>query len=167
MGGRSKRLPARPGMRPTTAKVREALMAILAGELDQARVLDLFAGTGSLGLAALQEGAREGVFVESDPRSLKSLQQAVGSLGPILRGRLPAILARIAGPFDVVLADPPYGAPEGPQTLAGLGPLVRPGGLVVFEHHHKDGYPAVSGELRLFRRERYGETAVSFWRRDP
>ena len=167
MKGRGKRLPVHPGMRPTTAKVREALMAILASELDQARVLDLFAGTGSLGLAALEEGAREVVLVESDPRSLKALQQAVGSLGPILRGRLPAILARVVGPFDVVLADPPYGAPEGPETLAGLEPLLRPGGLVVFEHHHKDFYPEVSGDLHLFRRERYGETALSFWRRGP
>ncbi len=167
MAARSRRLPSHSGMRPTTGKVREALMAILAPELDQARVLDLFAGTGSLGLAALEEGAREAVFVESDPRSLKTLQQEVGSKGPILRGRLPAVLARVVGPFDVVLADPPYGAPEGPETLAGLEPLVRPGGLVVFEHHHKDPYPEVLGTLHLFRRERYGETALSFWRRDP
>lgn len=161
-----KRLPSHPGMRPTTGKVREALMAILAPDLDGARVLDLFAGTGSLGLAALEEGAREAVFVESDPRSLRSLQELVGARGPILRGRLPAVLARVVGPFDLVLADPPYGAPEGPASLEAVEPLVRPGGIVVFEHHHKDPYPERSGSLALFRRERYGETALSFWRRE-
>ncbi len=163
MKGRSARLPSHPSLRPTTAKVREALMAILAPELPEARVLDLFAGTGSLGLAALDEGASEVVFIESDPRSCRVLQQQVGARGPILRGRLPAVLARVAGTFDLVLADPPYGAAEGPTTLEALPPLVRPGGLVVFEHHHKDLYPERSGPLSLVRRERYGETSLSFW----
>ena len=162
----SKRLPSHAGMRPTTAKVREALMAILGPDLEGARVLDLFAGTGSLGLAALEEGAAEAVFVESDPKSLRVLQEQVGPRGPILRGRLPAVLARVVGPFDLVLADPPYGAPEGPATLATLEALVRPGGLVVFEHHHKDPYPERAGALVRYRQERYGETAVSFWRRE-
>ncbi len=164
MKGRSARLPSHASMRPTTAKVREALMAILAHEVPEARVLDLFAGTGSLGLAALDQGASQVVFVESDPRSCRILQQQVGARGPILRGRLPAVLARVAGTFDLVLADPPYGAPEGPETLEALPSVVRPGGLVVFEHHHKDPYPERSGPLVLVRRERYGETALSFWR---
>jgi len=167
MKGRSARLPSHAAMRPTTAKVREALMAILAPMLPEARVLDLFAGTGSLGLAALDEGASRVVFVEADPRSCRVLQQQVGARGPILRGRLPAVLARVTGVFDLVLADPPYGAPEGPPTLEALPPLVRPGGMVVFEHHHKDPYPDRSGPLVLVRRERYGETALSFWRCRP
>ena len=91
---RSRRLPSHAGMRPTTAKVREALMAILGPALEGARVLDLFAGTGSLGLAALEEGAAEVLFVEGDARSLKVLHQEVGERGRIVRGRLPAALAR-------------------------------------------------------------------------
>lgn len=160
-----KRAVSQGTLRPTTAKVREQLMAILSDELEGARVLDLFAGSGSLGLAALDEGAGSVVFVEWDQRSLKVLYEEVAGRGRIVKGRLPAALARLEGPFDVVLADPPYGSADGPATLAALSPLLKPGGVAVFEHHHKDPYPAEVADLRLDRRERHGETAVSFWRR--
>lgn len=165
---RAKRRAVSQGtLRPTTAKVREQIMAILSADLEGARVADLFAGSGSLGLAALDEGAAEVVFVESDPRSLKVLYEEVAGRGRIFKGRLPAALSRLEGPFDVILADPPYGSADGPATLAALSSLLRPGGVAVFEHHHKESYPDEVGSLRLVRRERHGETAVSFWRLDP
>ncbi|MGE0490767.1 MAG: RsmD family RNA methyltransferase, partial [Vulcanimicrobiota bacterium] len=66
--------------------------------------------------------------------------------------------------FDVVLADPPYDAPQGPRCLERLGPLLNPAAVAVFEHHHKQDYPEAMGGLELYRRERHGETALSFYR---
>jgi 16S rRNA (guanine966-N2)-methyltransferase len=148
------------------ARVRESLFAILEPYLEGAVVLDLFAGTGGLGLEALRRGAARAVFVESDPRSLRVLQENLRgeARATVVRGRLPGALERLTGPFDLILADPPYGSPAGLETLGRLEPLGRPGSLAVFEHHHKEPYPERCGALELFRRERYGETALSFYR---
>lgn len=139
-------------------------MAILAPELEDARVLDLFAGSGTLGLAALERGAGEVVFVEEDPQVFRDLRGKLPEGCRLMRGRLPQALARLKGRFDVILADPPYGDPAGPATLARLEALLAEGGVAVFEHHHKDDFGDQVGRLQLARRERYGETALSFYR---
>lgn len=172
---KSKRLPSRDWMRPTTGKTRESLMASLANELVGARVLDLFAGTGSLGLAALEAGASEAVFVEADNRSLKFLReemnQEIARIGldekaiHIVNGRLPAVLERLNGNFDIILADPPYNSAEGLATLLAIESLLKDGGIAVFEHHHKENYPEQAGKLSLYKRRRFGETALSFWQK--
>jgi len=147
------------GVRPTTAKVLESLFAILEPELEGARVLDLFAGTGALGLEAVRRGALSVTFVEGNPTVAKGLR----GKGQLVTGRLPRALERVADEFAVVLADPPYGDPAGPATLEVLGR--REAVMVaVFEHHHKDPYPESTGRLRLARQRRFGETALSFYR---
>lgn len=147
-------------VRPTTGKVREALRSILQGVYPGAVVADLFAGTGALGADALAGGAARVDFVEADRSHAVKLRP----LGRVATGRLPQALAVLEGPYDLILADPPYGSPDGPATVALLGPLLQNGGLVVVEHHHKDAYPEELGGLRLERRRRYGETALSFYR---
>ncbi|MEW6280637.1 MAG: RsmD family RNA methyltransferase [Candidatus Eremiobacterota bacterium] len=141
--------------------MREALRAILRDTYPGARVLDLFAGTGALGLDALEGGAAEVVFVEAHRRAAAELRKRGLS---VVAGRLPEALKDVSGQFDLVLADPPYGAPEGPATLAALAPRLAPGALAVFEHHHKDPYPDRLEALELEQRRRYGETALSFYR---
>lgn len=165
----SRRLPSETWMRPTTNKVREALISSLQPRLPQARVLDLFAGTGSLGLACFQAGCHEVVFVESDRRSLKYLIGEVTKAGAeepscrIIHGKLPFALSRLEGQFDIILADPPYNSADGPQTLANLTDYLAPEGIIVFEHHHKEDYPEEINGLKLKNCRRYGETALSFW----
>lgn len=149
----------KPEVRPTTQKVLEALLTILEADLDGARVLDLFAGTGSFGFGALRLGARELVLVEAHPAVARALR---GKGGQVVQGRLPQALERLTGSFEVIFADPPYGDPAGPLTLAGLGGLAS--GRVIFEHHHKDSYPDALPGLTLEQRRRYGETAISFYR---
>lgn len=143
------------GVRPTTGKVLESLFAILEPELEGARVLDLFAGTGQVGREALARGAASVLFVEGNRAVAKGLK-------PVLIARLPGALERVPDEFDIVLADPPYGDPAGPATLELLGK--RTVKLVVFEHHHKDPYPESTGRLTLARQRRFGETALSFYR---
>ncbi|MGM9991885.1 MAG: RsmD family RNA methyltransferase [Candidatus Bruticola sp.] len=161
------RLPSRTWMRPTTNKTREALTATLRPYLDSSsRVLDLFAGTGSLGLALWHEGCAEVTFVEGDKRSLKFLHEAVGTVGRIVFGQLPKALECLSGQqFDIIVADPPYNSEDGPQTLLSLDKYTSPGGIVVFEYHHKENYPREFANFTLVKTKRFGETALTFWQK--
>lgn len=163
----NKRLPSRSWMRPTTAKTREALIASLQPYITEtAAVLDLFAGTGSLGLALLEAGCAQAVFIEGDRRSLKFLQEQTGGQGEIICGDLPKALERLRGRrFDIIVADPPYNSKEGPETLLKLSPYTAEGGVVVFEYHHKEEYPQDFQDFVIIKRKRYGETALTFWQK--
>ncbi|HZB28145.1 MAG TPA: 16S rRNA (guanine(966)-N(2))-methyltransferase RsmD, partial [Gemmatimonadales bacterium] len=113
-GGRRLVVPKDARVRPTADRVREAWMSILGDELAGARVLDLFAGSGALGLEALSRGAESVSFVELNPPSLRALHQNITSLGvesqvTVHRGDAMRHVERLpAGAFDIVLADPPY-----------------------------------------------------------
>ncbi len=150
-------------LRPTTSKVRESLLATLAPRLPGARVLDLFAGTGTLGLCALQAGASEVVAVESCRHTVQQLRNRLGRRIVVIRGVLPEALRRIKGKFSVVFADPPYGSRAGRQTLERLLSWLSPGAVVVYEHHHKEFYPEEVGSLVMVRRRRFGETSLSYY----
>ncbi|MBQ7529624.1 RsmD family RNA methyltransferase [bacterium] len=163
----NKRLPSKKWMRPTTSKTRESLLATLAPYIEPtSKVLDLFAGTGSLGLALLEEGCQEATFVEGDRRSLNFLRENVGSKGKIICGLLPQALQRLAGEkFDIIVADPPYNSQEGPQTLLQLGAYTNEGGIIVFEYHHKEKYPEDFKDFKVLKSKRFGETALTFWQK--
>lgn len=137
-------------------------------------VVDLFAGSGALGIEALSRGARHADFVESRASARKALESNLESLGiddraTIWKLSLPRGLRRIEACFeraDLVLLDPPYGGEEARRTLAALGELKswNPQVQIVVEHHAKDLVPEAIGGLERVRERRYGETAVSFFR---
>src|SRR5205814_6462959 len=114
-GGRRLATPRDARVRPTADRVREAWMSILAGALPGARVLDLYAGSGALGLEALSRGAESVTFVELNPPSLRALEANVATLGvadrvTVHRGDALRYAERLgSGAFDLALADPPYG----------------------------------------------------------
>jgi 16S rRNA (guanine966-N2)-methyltransferase len=174
---RGRRLCAPPGARtrPSSDRVREALFSAL-GPLDGLSVLDLYAGSGALAIEALSRGARAAVAVERGRPALAALRRNLGDLGlsgrcvvlPLPVERAVDALARL-GPFDLVLADPPYalmaGDREGSRALTALmeqAGVVRPGARLVIEHAWRDGSPALS-VARCERARRYGETALSFY----
>ena len=108
---RGRGLAVPPGARPTEGRVREALFSIWSDRLEGARVLDLFAGSGVVGLEALGRGAISVLCVDDDPLAIKTLEANASRLGERLEVRrlsLPAGIARLGGPFDLVFADPPY-----------------------------------------------------------
>jgi 16S rRNA (guanine966-N2)-methyltransferase len=108
--GRRLRAPAGAGTRPTADRVREALFSIL-GPVDGLRVLDLYAGSGALGIEALSRGADSAVFVERDPRAVAAIERNLESLGveeEVLRDDVVRFLRRGSGTFDLVFCDPPY-----------------------------------------------------------
>lgn len=166
----SRRLHAVPGnaTRPTSDRVKEALFSIL-GDVSDARVLDLYAGTGSLGIEALSRGAARAAFVERGPAARKILALnlhelaledrtvVVGTGAAQARGRLVP-----HGPFDLVFCDPPYADVDDAMTAIDLlVELLAPGARVVVEHAKKDA-PA-SGKVALVERRIYGDTGLSFF----
>ena len=163
------KVPPGTGVRPTADKVKEALFSILGSRLEDARVADLFAGSGALGLDALSRGAKSCLFVEKDPRTMAVLKANIAALelGGECRTMLTdAVIAErllSEGPFDLVLADPPYerGLAQKTADLAGKGLLAR-GGALALEHSPKER-PEASGGLKLFKRRKYGQTELSFF----
>jgi 16S rRNA (guanine966-N2)-methyltransferase len=157
-------------LRPTTGLVREAVFNILGDRVDGATVLDLYAGTGALGLEALSRGAASAVFVEAEAPActaiLESLARAkMASAGKVFRGRLPAALAQLSGTFTIVFMDPPYNEEKAEETLWELGAHVSPGGVVVYEHGSRYNPPERPAGLRLAERRVYGDSALAFYDR--
>ena len=143
------------------------------GALDALRVVDLFAGSGALGIEALSRGAQFVHFVDSDRNARDVLARNLAALGAEARSKiwpltLPRGLARMDGELgsaDLVLVDPPYGGADACAVLAVLGRpgLLLPGARVVVERHQKDELPQAAGALVLERERRYGETVVNLY----
>ena len=175
--GRRLKEPEGQNLRPTPARVREALLAILAHRIQGARVLDLYAGTGALGLESLSRGAHQVVFVENHVASARILRENVTRCGhdercvvvtqdvetflsaPPSFGEPPA--------FDMIFADPPYHATDLVRLLErlSLSGKIASGGMVILEHFFKHDVPGRTGALTQTRRSRYGDTMLTFFQR--
>jgi 16S rRNA (guanine966-N2)-methyltransferase len=173
-GGRRLKVPP-SGVRPTGDRAREGLFTSLGTlvDLEGAAVLDLYAGSGALGLEALSRGAAEVVFVESGPRVLPVLRANLAAVGlpggRVVAGSVPTV---VAGPapaaFDVVLADPPYSTPVD-EVVAVLESLVSggwlaPGAVVVVERSSREEPFEWPTPLAALRERRYGEAALRYGR---
>ena len=160
--------------RPTADQVRIALMDTLMPRLPGARVLDLFAGAGGVGLEALSRGAAEVVFVERDARAVAALRENVAALGVAAAARVKRgdVLRELEGlyrtgeRFDVVFLDPPYDAGLVETTLESLGGggLLLAEGWVIAQHFTKRAPAERVGSLFAFRTRRFGETTLTFYR---
>lgn len=175
-GGRRIRTPRGRGVRPTLDRVREAIFDVLRDRVRGARVLDLFAGSGALGLEALSRGAAHATFCDAAARPVQAVRDNARRLGfpPSAVRVLPMpahqAIRRLAGEgdhFDVAFVDPPYESLLYDETLLALAVsgLVAPGGVVVVEHGRRREVGAVYGGLHAVRRRRYGETCVTYFER--
>ena len=164
-------------LRPTSDRVREALFNLLAhGDyppLDGARVLDLFAGTGALGLEALSRGAERAVFVDDLGAARALIRENVEKLGltgqtKIWRREATRLGPCRGAPFDLVFLDPPYRSGLGTAALAsaGAGGWIAPGAVVVLELAADEALPELPW-LDLADRRRYGETQIALFRARP
>jgi len=171
-GGRRLIAPRGRQTRPTGAKVREAIFNIL-GPPPEGQVLDLYAGTGALGLEALSRGASAAVFVEREHAPLAALRRNIKELGledraTVLGADVCTGLRRLAGTgarFSWVFLDPPY-VKETEGVLAELSgsDLLTPCAVVVLEHDRRNRPPEHVGTLFLTDRRQYGDTELSFFR---
>lgn len=171
LGGRTLVAPKGHDTRPTTDRVREALFSVL-GDVSGAVVLDLYAGTGALGIEALSRGASRAVFVENAKAALQALERNLRDLGLVERTSVSTkpVLRTVAGlssqqPFDLVFADPPYvrvgEAAEALGVLVGNGAIAA-GGRVVLEHASRDVAPVLKG-LTFEQTRKYGDTSLSLY----
>ncbi len=173
---KGQRLQSPPGkrVRPTSGRVRGAIFSMLRSQAPStARVLDLYAGSGALGIEALSRGAEQADFVEQDRRQCLVIRQnltaaGLAGQGRVFCGRVHRILPRLEGTYDVVFLDPPYGDPALLGTLAQLGcsELVGERTIVVVEHSARQAMDQTCGGLRLVRELRHGDTAVSVYSRN-
>ncbi len=152
-----------------TGRARESIFSILANRLPDARVLDLFAGSGSLGLEALSRGADSAVFVESSRRAVTILEsniEAVGLGGTVIRATAAQALASMADEFDIIFLDPPYADDDRSveSVLGSLAPLTAVGGIVVVHRQARSMFD-VPDFLTCTDQRRYGDAVVTMMER--
>ncbi len=162
--GRRVSFPDTPGLRPTPDRVRETLFNWLQNSIMGARCLDLFAGSGALGLEALSRGAKEAVFVEQAVAASRVLQEQLARLGASLKGRVVEMGAarylRAPGEsFDIVFLDPPFGSDALAQyiPLIDAGNWLNAGGLVYLENERAAGVPVLPAHWELLKSKSAGQ----------
>ena len=168
MGGRRLRAPRGRATRPTSDRTREAIFSIL-GDVREARVLDLFAGSGALAIEALSRGAAQAELVDRDLSAIRAILDNVGQLDLGLRATVTRADVRDdlpAGEFDLVFVDPPYAdaASFGPLLDRRLPPLLGARARVVTESDHRD---PLALSLPLGRERRYGDTLIRVYELAP
>jgi 16S rRNA (guanine966-N2)-methyltransferase len=170
---RGRRLTTPRGIRPSQGVVKEAVFNML-GDLEGTRVLDLFAGSGALGIEALSRGATHATFVERDPKAFGVIRANLDALGyedrsSVVRADVARWLqarAEEATAAHVILADPPYNDAVLDRALELLGRSLEGGAVVVVEHAFRQPL-SPPARLRLLRQRRYGDTAVTLLEAGP
>ncbi len=159
--------------RPSTDRLREALFSMLQGRLEGARVLDLFSGSGALGIEALSRGAQQAVFVEVRRAAVAVVEENLEKVnmaeqGVVLQRDVSAFLSGSGEEFDLIFADPPYASNAGHDMAgalldeAALGPRLAQGGLLVLEVEAERDVPEAP-RWRLLERRKYGGSAILFY----
>jgi 16S rRNA (guanine966-N2)-methyltransferase len=166
--GRRLAAPRGRSTRPTSDRVREALFSILGARVEGARVLDLFAGSGALGIEALSRGAAAATFVDDDPAAVRAVRANLEGVdgGEVLRRDARAFLRTAreqARQYDLVFLDPPYrhAATLGSELADGVAAVLAPGGLVVGESDRRE--PLDLPPLTLDDERRYGDTLIRLY----
>ncbi|MBS3898893.1 MAG: 16S rRNA (guanine(966)-N(2))-methyltransferase RsmD [Dethiobacter sp.] len=169
---RGRRLKTRKGLetRPTADRIKEALFNILAARVVDCSFLDVFAGSGGIGIEAISRGARSCVFVEKNFLCAKIIKENLSLTGLAERAVILtmdaeaalAYLCKKAVGFNLIFFDPPYYSHELAQALQTAVPLLLPGGLVVVEHHSQDQCWYNADHWTKLREKTYGSTTLSF-----
>ena len=167
--------PRGTSLRPTSDKVREALFSILASRIPGSHFLDLYAGTGAVGIEALSRGATVVTFVESDPKAVQIMRKNLTVCGMQDQADLRVAPIRTflrqrewwQGPYDVLFADPPYADREAVDVVLGSWhlPLLSPEAVMVIEQPIRAEPPTETAGARLLRRYAYGDTALYLYGR--
>jgi len=170
--GRKLVTPRDHSLRPTSDRVKESIFNALQGKLEGKVVLDLFAGTGNLGIEALSRGAKKTIFVEKGRLALRLIQRNLNLFGlkdrseifPKDANRAIGILKQKGESFDLILMDPPYEKGLIHKTLKTLNShqIFHKDSILVVEHNRREPLPRTLGGWNLIRQRRIGETVISF-----
>jgi 16S rRNA (guanine966-N2)-methyltransferase len=160
--------------RPTSDRVKESVFNIIQSYVPDSMVLDLFAGTGSLGLEALSRGCKRVIFVERDPRAMEILNKNRTSLeycgkSEVIRRDVLSAIKGFSGSkkFDIIFADPPYDIGLAIPVLEAISTedVLNEKGVIVLEHHAGEIQPEQIGSLKKIQARKYGNTCISFYKR--
>lgn len=173
---KSRRIRSPKGLelRPTSDKVKESLFNIIRERVEGSRFLDLFSGTGNVGIEALSRGASEVTFVEKNPRFLRIIRENLSLLGLELKGEITLSgageyirrAAREGKRYDIIFIDPPYKSDILEREiwpLLGDTKILAQGGIIIVEHFFKKRLESISGKMMLKDEYRYGETLLSLF----
>ncbi len=165
--GRKLKTPENYDIRPTTDNVKESLFNILQFDVEGRRVLDLFAGTGQLGIEALSRGAAEAVFVDRDRQALRIVKdnlRACGLTGQVLQEDAVAYLRR-GGRFDLIFVDPPYDAGLYQPVLETIKSVdnLSEGGIIICEARREEVLPEMASPYRKRKEYVYGKVKLAFY----
>lgn len=154
-------------VRPTTDRVKEAMFSIIQFELEGRRVLDMFAGSGQLGIEALSRGAESALFADADSRAVEIIKKNLASCGlkekaVVVNSDSFAAITR--GGFDIALLDPPYGKGILQRAVATVADKMNPGGVIICESPYGEELPEKAGRFSKFRTYKYGKTELTVYR---
>ncbi|MCL4424400.1 MAG: 16S rRNA (guanine(966)-N(2))-methyltransferase RsmD [Firmicutes bacterium] len=160
-------------LRPTMDRVKESIFNVLAPDLAESRALDLFAGSGSLGIEALSRGARQVIFVEKRPEAVVIIKENLSFTGllsaaQVIRGEALQVIRTLGSEeFDHIFADPPYNRGLALTALTGIArqDLLKLGGTLVLETSKREELPEEIGDLSRYRHLDFGGTRVHFYKR--
>lgn len=171
--GRRLKTPKGLTTRPTSDRVKESLFNIIGPQIAQAKFLDLYAGTGAIGIEAISRGADKSVFVEKKPQSARLIRQNLELTGLQEKAEILCLeankavrdLANTGRRFDIIFLDPPYLQDLVNKSLIEIEQYkaLASGGLIISESSRLDVLLLQVGQLKLFRQERYGDTVLSFY----
>lgn len=169
---RGKRLVAPQGtevVRPTPERVKEGLFSAIQFDIEGRRVLDLFAGSGQLGLEALSRGAQSAVFVDTSEVSLAAVKQNIESTGlsgaRVVRADFVSFTASCREKFDIAFLDPPYAAGLFEKAIAACAPIMSEYGVIICEHPESAKLSEEIAGFAVSRTYRYGKVCVTLYRR--
>ena len=172
---RGRRLKELEGMetRPTTDRVKEGLFSILQFHIEGRRILDLFAGTGQLGIECLSRGAQSCVFVECRTDAVKLIRENLKTTdltdrAQVVSGDSMSYLNSVRQPFDLIFLDPPYESGQLETALVHIAKfdILAPHGIIAAEHPVDKALPQLAPPYRLHRTYRYGKIGVTIYHRD-
>lgn len=169
--GRRLETPRDFSVRPTSDKVKEAIFSMISQDIDEAMVLDLFAGTGSLGLEALSRGAKHCYFIDNERESVRMLKSNINHCkadneSTVFVGDFKYAMSRIKEPIDIAFLDPPYEGNILEEALLKVSQegFMAPEGLVITEHGPKNSMPDNIGSLEKIKEKKYGQVHVTIYR---
>jgi len=169
---RGKRLMTLEGndVRPTSDKVKEGIFSAIQFDIEGRKVLDLFAGSGQLGIEALSRGAEKAVFVDASSNSLRVVNQNIQSVGfsdrsEVYAGDAVSFLLRSSDTFDIVFIDPPYATDLVEKVLDILPDRLSRCAIIICETDINKELPKSAGEFEIYRKYKYGKTAITIYKR--
>ncbi|MDD7347101.1 MAG: 16S rRNA (guanine(966)-N(2))-methyltransferase RsmD [Clostridiales bacterium] len=170
--GRSLKTPMNYDIRPTSEMVKEALFSILMNDIHSSVFVDLFAGTGAVGLEALSRGAKKVYLVDRSRDSIGIIKSNVNKIGcqsqvSILASDYRIAMDRINEPVDILFADPPYEEGYNLEILDSISSssILKDSGVIIIEHARKFKMPTIYKNLEAFKEKKYGKKALIFYRK--